>query len=224
MKRLHTMYYTWIFGLNIGIFVTTCILLLLSPAQMPVHYSLSGGVDRVGSKFVYLIFPLLAVVISAIYVGLAHWQKKDVAHARLLLTANICSLVLLGVLGVFFQLLGICAVDEPLPMGDWQDRVVQLTFFVTGILFVVLGNLLPKATRNTVVGLRTKWSLASDVVWQKSQRFAGITMVLCGLAMLPCCLVEDGILCMVLCMLWTILWCAGSVWMSYIYYRRERDM
>lgn len=219
MKRL----YTQIFGLNIGIFVTTCILLLFSPAEMPIHYSLSGGVDRIGSRFAYLIFPLLAMVISVTFVGLAHGQKQDVARARILLTANICILVLLGVQGIFFQLLGICAIDEPLPRTGWQDRIVQLTFFVTGILFVVLGNLLPKATRNTVVGLRTKWSLTSDMVWQKSQRFAGITMVLCGLAMLPSCLVEDGILCMVLCMLWTILWCVGSVWMSYIYYRREQE-
>ena len=43
---------------------------------------------------------------------------------------------------------------------------------------------MPKARRNSLFGLRTKWSLSSDAVWQKSQRFAGITGVAAGLLLI----------------------------------------
>ncbi len=32
---------------------------------------------------------------------------------------------------------------------------------------------MPKLKRNSIIGLRTKWSLSSDEAWAKSQRFAG---------------------------------------------------
>ena len=40
---------------------------------------------------------------------------------------------------------------------------------------------MPKTTRNGMVGLRTKWSMADDVCWQKSQRLGGMLMVGTGL-------------------------------------------
>ena len=33
-------------------------------------------------------------------------------------------------------------------------------------------------------GVRTKWSMANDSVWQKSQRFGGIVLVIAGFAMI----------------------------------------
>ena len=40
---------------------------------------------------------------------------------------------------------------------------------------------MPKAQRNSVLGLRTKWSMADDVCWQKSQRLGGFLMVGTGI-------------------------------------------
>ena len=61
---------------------------------------------------------------------------------------------------------------------------MKFTGIAIGILLVILGNIMPKMRRNAMFGLRTKWSMTNDSVWQKSQRFGGIASVLCGLAMI----------------------------------------
>lgn len=68
-----------------------------------------------------------------------------------------------------------------------MERVVPVG---VGVLFVVIGNLLPRARPNWFVGIRTPWTLSSDRVWEKTHRFGGrvfvaggIVMVLASLAM-----------------------------------------
>jgi uncharacterized membrane protein len=50
-----------------------------------------------------------------------------------------------------------------------------------GLLFVVLGNYMPKVRSNFFVGIRTPWTLSSDDVWVRTHRLAGKLMVLMGL-------------------------------------------
>jgi len=40
---------------------------------------------------------------------------------------------------------------------------------------------MPKAERNSLFGLRTKWSMANDWCWQQSQRLGGYASVLLGI-------------------------------------------
>jgi uncharacterized membrane protein len=54
-------------------------------------------------------------------------------------------------------------------------------FCALGILFVVIGNLLGKVTRNFFVGIRTPWTLASEEVWYRTHRLAGKLFVAAGL-------------------------------------------
>jgi uncharacterized membrane protein len=51
---------------------------------------------------------------------------------------------------------------------------------VFGLLFIVIGNVLPKLRWNCVVGIRTPWTLADERVWDKTHRFGGPAMVLGG--------------------------------------------
>lgn len=51
-----------------------------------------------------------------------------------------------------------------------------------GLLFVVLGNYLPKVRSNFFVGIRTPWTLSSDEVWYRTHRVGGRFMVVMGLA------------------------------------------
>lgn len=50
-----------------------------------------------------------------------------------------------------------------------------------GLLFVVLGNYLPKVRSNFFVGIRTPWTLSSDDVWMRTHRLTGKLMVVMGL-------------------------------------------
>jgi uncharacterized membrane protein len=55
---------------------------------------------------------------------------------------------------------------------------------VVGALFLVIGNVLPRARSNFMYGIRTPWTLSSDRVWMRTHRLAGYMMALAGLTMI----------------------------------------
>jgi uncharacterized membrane protein len=50
----------------------------------------------------------------------------------------------------------------------------------TGAMFLVMGNYLGKVRSNYVFGVRTPWTLASELSWNKTHRLAGRMFVACG--------------------------------------------
>lgn len=56
----------------------------------------------------------------------------------------------------------------------------NILILLMGIFMIVIGNIMPKTKRNSVIGLRTRWSMSNDEIWSKSNRFGGYTMVVVG--------------------------------------------
>ena len=63
-------------------------------------------------------------------------------------------------------------------------EVPRMTLAGIGLLFIVIGNYLPKTRFNYVMGIRSPWTLSSEEVWDKTHRLAGPLHVLLGLAVL----------------------------------------
>ena len=63
------------------------------------------------------------------------------------------------------------------PAGGVQTNgpdAMKFVSMILGALLIFCGNIMPKAGRNAVFGLRTRWSMKNDRVWQQqSQRFCG---------------------------------------------------
>ena len=51
----------------------------------------------------------------------------------------------------------------------------------TGVVFVVIGNYLPKVRPNYMMGIRTPWTLTSDLSWDRTHRLGGRLFVLEGI-------------------------------------------
>ena len=71
------------------------------------------------------------------------------------------------------------ALNEQLDVGR-----MALTF--VGALLLVVGNYMPKVTRNWVVGIKIPTTLADEDNWNRTHRFAAPVWVIGGLAMLVC--------------------------------------
>jgi len=52
-----------------------------------------------------------------------------------------------------------------------------------GLLFIFLGNLLPKVPKNYFIGIRTPWTLSSEDIWQRTHRLGGWCFVISGVLM-----------------------------------------
>ena len=96
-------------------------------------------------------------------------------------------------------------------------RLIPLSM---GILFLIIGNYMPKLKHNSYMGIRTPWTMYDDENWRASHRFCGKLSVILGFAMILCAflpmtamLITGGILLLILCV--------GSSLYPYLYYRKQ---
>lgn len=63
---------------------------------------------------------------------------------------------------------------------------VDISFYAmlfTGLLFIVIGNYLPKARQNYTIGIKIPWTLADEENWNRTHRAAGHLWVAGGILM-----------------------------------------
>ena len=82
---------------------------------------------------------------------------------------------------------------------------------------------MPKLRRNSLIGLRTKWSMVNDVVWQKTQRFLGISSVALGLILIVASIFLSGIWNLLLMLILTAIWVVVCLKISYKYYKEYNE-
>ena len=88
-----------------------------------------------------------------------------------------------------------------------------------GLLFLILGNYLPKLRRNRTMGIKLSWTLASEENWTRTHRVAGFTWVAAGLLMLLSALLRlHGPTVTVVLLALAV---GIPVLYSYLYYRRH---
>lgn len=171
--------YRWILALVLLSFVIARVFLALAPEQIPVHYNASGQIDRWGSKYEYLVMPVLTAVFAGFMAWVAGYERKKdrESNERVVAGMTVWVLILFNVLWLFFM---VKAVKIAQTDGAAQELSARGMMILLMASFIPLGNRMPKAQRNSLLGLRTKWSMADDVCWQKSQRLGGIVMVTAG--------------------------------------------
>lgn len=57
-------------------FAGTIVFLALAPDTLPLHYNLAGEIDRMGSKYEYLLFPFLSAGVGAAFLLLAKQTER----------------------------------------------------------------------------------------------------------------------------------------------------
>ncbi len=147
------------------------------------------NIDRFGSKYEMLLFPVLVFLMTGFMYGMSRFQAKQENGGSnrkvLLIFGSLLNLFFTG-MTVYFLFMAYNATDGS-TSADGSisvngDKFMQFTFIFLGIVIAIVGNFLPKCKMNAVVGLRTKWSMANEDVWFKCQRFGGVVTVLYGIS------------------------------------------
>ena len=85
-----------------------------------------------------------------------------------------------------------------------------------GLLFVIIGNYLPKCKQSYTVGIKVPWTLNSEENWYRTHRFAGILWVIGGFLGMATAFVGGFVAFMVIMALMTV----APVVYSYVLYRK----
>lgn len=204
--------------------VVSGVVFALMPDTVPVHYNFAGEIDRFGSRFEYLLFPVIAGVVGAIF-GLTarncgkKGTKESALTEKILFWSAIFEVLLFSGMGLYFMWKAATYTPEDTGPTVSPDFMRFIGMGV-GLLLVLLGNVMPKARRNALFGLRTKWSMADDEVWRKSQRFGGFSAVALGFLLIVTGIFMDSIPHLFLCMAVGSVWAGASIWMSYRFYKQ----
>ena len=220
MKKLYSILYAVLLICVIG----TVIFLILSPDRIPVHYNFVGEVDRIGSKYENLIWPGFAIGMGVFFLLMARIPRKkgEKTNEKVLMIAGVCTLVFFTLLGFYFMLKALRYDPQAASQVSYDD-VNRFVSIGIGALLVVLGNIMPKMRRNAMFGLRTKWSMANDNVWQKSQRFGGIASVIAGFIMIILALFVPGIWNVVMMTIVIVIWLILCIVASHRYYMADQE-
>ena len=213
--------YKWTVALVLLGFVVAGIFLTIAPDQIPAHYNLRGEVDRWGSKYEFLIMPFINLFFGIFMVWLACREGKQGRDMNERIVAVMNNLILVIFNGMWLLFMW-KAVDVENLGGGLDGLTTKLIMMLLTASFVPMGNLMPKAQRNSAFGLRTKWSMANDHCWQQSQRIGGFIMVGTGIlgtiltAILPA--VWGGFVLLALIIAMTL----GCMYASYHIYMRSQ--
>lgn len=150
-------------------------------AQIPVHFDAMGRADAWGPKWAgFALTPLLILGLGALMTAAAALDPRAENLRRqpqLYLAGWIGVSVLLTAVHGFTTWTAVAA-----GAGTEAPNIGRVVAALLGALFVVLGNFMGKARPNFMAGVRTPWTLSSNLAWEKTHRFAGRLFVAAGLA------------------------------------------
>jgi uncharacterized membrane protein len=167
----------------IGSVITVLLMLALSawawvmiPAgrMLPTHWNLYGQPDGYSGKpLALLLLPLMAVGEACLFALIARVEPRR-RNIRLSIKAlNSIWLASLGLLLVTHLFIVLYALGLRMDIGTIMPIAL-------GILFIVVGNYMGKLRSNFFAGVRTPWTLSSELSWNRSNRLGGRLFILAG--------------------------------------------
>jgi len=68
-----------------------------------------------------------------------------------------------------------------LVMEGKYSGIEEISISLFGLLFIIIGNYLPKCKMNATIGIKIPWTYSSEENWRRTHRFGGKVWVVCGL-------------------------------------------
>jgi uncharacterized membrane protein len=146
------------------------------PARVPVHWGVSGSPDAYASK-VPAAF-MLPAICSIVILAMVAWSSFIPLSASRESLLRVFRVVKVVVSASFCALTCLTLQAAVSPGGTLATPWLMA---LIGVMFVVLGDRLPKIRPNTWLGIRTPWTLAHPEVWERTHHLMGRWFVLSGL-------------------------------------------
>lgn len=146
------------------------------PEQLPIHWNSAGEIDDYGHKAAVLFgFPLFFMFMEAVVYGAFTTDPKKVNQPHKL---KVLFLWLLPVTEVIVLFVTITSAWE------YEVDVVSIICLFMGVIFMIVGNYLPKCKQNYTMGYRISWALQDMDNWNKTHRLAGYLWILGGILLI----------------------------------------
>lgn len=183
------------------------------PMQMATHWNINGSADRWGSRyFAVFAIPVFMLVIHWICFIATSFDSKNQTQSKKAfgLIFWICPFISLLASAIIY------AAAFGMELG-----INAVVFASMGLMFVIIGNYLPKCKQNRTLGIRIKWTLENEENWNATHRFGGRVWVIGGLLLIACSFLikaEHAYTALIILILIVII----PIIYSYMYYHKQK--
>lgn len=149
-------------------------------ALYPVHWGIDGQPDRfAGRNQAFLMMPAIMLGMTVLFCIL---PAIDPRGRNLQRSAPIYLVAWIGTIVFMTAVHVVTSASSSGLLPDADANLVPVVMPIgIGLLMIAIGNFLGKARPNWFVGVRTPWTLSSDLSWDKTHRLTGRLMVLGGI-------------------------------------------
>jgi len=145
--------------------------------SIPVHWNASMEPDRyVDRDSLFEVFWLVPTMMAGVLALLLVLPWVSPAQFKIEPFRGIYDYIVFLVMGLFFFMHMVILTGQ-------SRGALDTKWFFGGMFmfFGLLGNVLGKVRKNFWVGVRTPWTLASDIVWERTHRLSAWLFVAVGL-------------------------------------------
>ncbi len=143
------------------------------PARMPSHFDIKGQVNGWTGKNAFFIMWAAIIILTYLLISFLPFidplRKKIEPKFKVLLLVR-------DILLVVFAVIFLMSINAALGGKSYVNYMGVLL----GILLIVLGNYMPKFPQNWFIGIRTPWTISSEIVWKKTHVLGGWTFTAGG--------------------------------------------
>ena len=146
------------------------------PEQIATHFDFEGNPNgwtgRAGAVFGIPMFLLVCqwVGVAATLSDPKHKNLSEKVFKLILWLVPTVS-VILGILNYGYAL-------------GYETSHGKYAFAIMGVMFIIVGNYLPKCRQNYTMGIKIPWTLHDEENWNHTHRMAGYLWIFAGLLML----------------------------------------
>ena len=180
------------------------------PDMVPTHFDINNEPDDYSSKY-FAVFglPLVMAGLDAVCMFALKSDPRAEMHSRVLSKIMLWFVPVLSCIVV--PLCFFAAVGKEINIGLLMQLLI-------GVVFIVIGNYLPKCRQNYTMGIRLPWTLSDEDNWNYTHRVGGFAWVVAGFIEIVNAFVG------VVWLFFVVVFAAALIptVVSYIYYRKHK--
>ncbi len=160
--------------LAIASLIGTALVYQLLPASVATHFGFDGQPDRFSAKSHVFILAAIPLALTLLMTWLPKIDPKRENYQKFSGAYEIVKVAIIFFLITIHWLTILYALNH---IKDISTAMI----LIMSALFIVLGNYMPKFKHNYFIGIRTPWTLANPISWQKTHRLGGYLFMTAGL-------------------------------------------
>ncbi len=182
------------------------------PDKVATHWNFAGEVDGYSSKgFAVFFLPSFLLFVHWLCTILTTFDKKNQGQNKKAMSIVfwICPAIsILTSSAIYAHSFGI------------DFNIAAITMVLLGLMFIVIGNYMPKIKQNSTLGVKVPWTLKNEENWNATHRFCGKVWVIGGFVILPCAFLPQTVSMIIMLTALPLLVIIPIIY-SYIYHKKQ---